>query len=153
YLRNTTLPPRGTIDPALGSRQQSSLAGPRSTIAEPRSTARRTLLSPGAQARLRRRQHPPQHVRQQPAVPVVLDIVRRIDARDGLEGPHLPVLATPPHGDALPGGESGRDPLHVVGLPPGEPERRRCLAGQKLERQDAHADEIAPVDALVALRE
>ena len=84
-------------------------------------------------------------------MPVVLHIVRRIDARYDLEGPHLPGLASRPHCDALPGGKPGRNPLDVVRLTPGEPERRRTLPGQELERQHAHADEIAPVDALVAL--
>src|SRR5690242_17925556 len=86
--------------------------------------------SPGASAiprgtddRLRRRQHPPEHVRQQPAVPVVLDVVGRIDARDNLEGPRLPVLAPRVHGQPLTRRETGSDALDVVRLSPREPER------------------------------
>ena len=40
---------------------------------------------------------------------------------------------------------------NAVGLETGEPQRLGVLAFHELQRQDAHADEVAPVDALEAL--
>src|SRR6266571_6995440 len=74
---------------------------------------------------LRLAQHPAQHVRQQPAVPVVLDVVRRIDARHRLERLRTTVLRPRAHRETLPGSEPWGDALDAVGLPAGEPERRR----------------------------
>ena len=55
---------------------------------------------------------------------VVLDLVRRVDARHGLELLHLPVGRRGAHGDALAGPEAGGEALDVVGLLPGQAERR-----------------------------
>jgi hypothetical protein len=43
--------------------------------------------------------------------------------------------------------------LDVEGLVPSSPRRRGVLAGQVLQRQHAHADEVGAVDALEALGE
>ena len=48
-------------------------------------------------------------------------------------------------------GQTLRQPEHVELLAAREAERRGVLAGLELERQDAHADQVGAVDALVAL--
>src|SRR5439155_18283054 len=96
-------------------------------------------------------EHPAEHVREESAVAVVLDVVGGIDPRDRLELARTTVLRRDAHGERLAGREAAGDPGHLVGLAARQPERGGVLAAPELERQDAHADEIAPVNALVAL--
>src|SRR5208282_2674266 len=79
----------------------------------------------------------PQDVLQDAAVPVVLALLRRVDAQARLERLRGSTLGScrDRHLAGIPLAES-RD---VEYLAAGEPERRHVLTGQELQRCDAHA--------------
>ena len=82
---------------------------------------------------------PPQHGRQDAALAVVVDLDRPVEARDRAEA-----SARPPRAGARATVTScrGPSPAEARGcgaLAAGQPERRRALARQELERQHAHA--------------
>lgn len=90
--------------------------------------------------------HAANHVVQDAPVPVVGQIDLGVEPDEHLEllalvGAHLDVLAR----------VHRRRQLDVVGLVAGEPETVGRLAGQVLQRHDAHADEVRAVNALVRL--
>src|SRR5205823_7018843 len=105
----------------------------------------------------RRRRQLPQHVLENPAVPVVLQLLRRIDPYQRAQLDARPVGASRRDGQLLaarePLGEQGGETGQIEGFFPGEPERLRGLARQELQRQNAHAYEVRAVNALVALRD
>src|SRR3954451_4835035 len=73
-----------------------------------------------------------------------------IDANPGSKGRRGAALAPDLDVDLLAGNEL-REATDRERFPPGETERRARLSMEELERQDAHADEVAPVDPLEAL--
>src|SRR5215216_4096603 len=93
-----------------------------------------------------------QHVVQDAAVAVVLDLLRSVEAHPGLELGHLAaiglgaddhlaaVLETAPHSRG-----QARDVDHLLA---GEPEARHGVAAREFQGSDAHADQVAAVDAL-----
>src|SRR5262249_47734684 len=105
---------------------------------------------PAGRAMLRGANEAAQHVGQKPPVPVVGDVVRCVDAGHDLERTRRTVGARGAHGDPLTRCEIDRETRDVDRLLAGEPERSGALSGQELERHDAHPDQIAAMDALVA---
>src|SRR3954447_12394605 len=98
-----------------------------------------------------------QYAVQYAAVPVVGDFVRGVEAHPSLEFDGIAAVTRRLHLDA-PGtfgirGHGLVEALDVEDLLAGEPERLGTLAVWELERQHAHADQVGPMDALVALRQ
>jgi len=93
----------------------------------------------------------PQHVRQNPAVLVVAQLLGRIDARQHLEGLRCAVRTACRHAQRRPRTEGIVQTRNVEPLEAGEAERVARLAVRELERQHAHADEVRPVNALERL--
>src|SRR5262249_52754246 len=83
------------------------------------------------------------------------DLLRRVDADLGDEFRHVAISGNGANLDLSSTGEFGREQLgqtdDVVSLFAGEAQRVRVLFREKLQRQDAHADEVGTVYALVAL--
>jgi aconitase A len=104
--------------------------------------ARAAKLSTPICTTLRLRAKLTQHVLQDPAVPIVLRLVRRIDAHDRFERLRDtgPVRRACVHGDATARNDALRQARDLVRFFAGERERRARLTGNELERQDAHAD-------------
>ena len=84
---------------------------------------------------------------------VVLDVVRRVDARDRLELGDPALRRGRRTLTRLPGFRPGASPSTSSVSCPVRPSDVGALSGQELERHDAHADEVAAVDALEALRD
>ena len=97
------------------------------------------------------REQLPQHVRQDAAVPVVVDLDRRVDAqlqRDLLcRRPCRTRSASP----SICGSQFAFDPSMSNVSSPLMPRTATLSLGLELQRQHAHADQIAAVDALEAL--
>src|SRR4029077_1509556 len=97
----------------------------------------------------------PQHVVQDAAVAVILDLLRGVETEAGFEGGRFAVLLPGPDGHLAAVLEVAPDPLgeafDVDQLVAGEAEGGGVLARQELQGSDAHADEVAAVDALEAL--
>src|SRR5688572_10972803 len=93
---------------------------------------------------------PPQDRGQDAAVAVVVELDGAVDAAGHLEDRRGAVVRVRGDLHPRPGLDRGDTPDRVR-LAPAEAELVRVLAGQELQRQDAHADEIRPVDALEAL--
>src|SRR2546427_563319 len=75
------------------------------------------------------RQQLSEHVRQNSTVPVVVDLIRRVDARDGGERARLAVLTFDPHRVLLTWRETLSHAVDVEHLAAGETQARRILAG------------------------
>ena len=90
--------------------------------------------------------------RQDAPLSVVVDVDRAIEAGNDLESA-LARFVIAPGDDDQPAArrETGCDALHRERLTTGETDRPDALAGQELERQDAHPDQVRTVDPLVAL--
>src|SRR5262245_58272569 len=91
-----------------------------------------------------------QHVLEDAAMPVVLELDRGIDSRPRIERR----FAARPAGandHAFTGRELLLDPRHRKGFFSSQPEARARLTVTEFERQDAHADQVRAMDALVAL--
>ena len=95
---------------------------------------------------------PAQDRRQDAALLVVVDLDRAVEPGDRLEPPLLAALVRERRPSAAgAGARPSARPADRVRLAAGQAERRGALAGQELERQDAHPDEVGAVDPLVAL--
>jgi len=68
----------------------------------------------------------PQHVMQNPAMPVVLELLRRVDAQPRFESLRLAAVAVRDDRDRL--GGSAIETDHIEGLLAGKPQARRILA-------------------------
>src|SRR5690606_22565544 len=100
----------------------------------------------GRYGRILRLQQLPQHILQDAAVAVVLDLLWRVDANDCLEA-ELPAavgIASDDLHHARPLGlrEGALEALDVEHLAAGDPQLRIRLARLELQRQYAHADEV-----------
>src|SRR2546427_5797570 len=96
-------------------------------------------------------QHLPQNVLQDPAVMVVGDFFGCIHARDDGESLEFAVVRLRMDGDWLLGREV-RDAFDFENFVTRQPQRFAILAIFEFEREHTHAEEVAPMDALVALR-
>src|SRR5690348_17076979 len=96
---------------------------------------------------------PAQHRLQDAPVAVVADVNRAIQSRNCRELPRRAVLTAHAHRHLLPRLQLPGDPHDVVRLAACEIQRLPALPRLELQRQDAHPHQIAPVDALVALRQ
>src|SRR5438093_7603619 len=94
-----------------------------------------------------------QHVRQDSTVLESDQFFRRVDARDRLELDRRVAVAERADGDEAGGPQALRDAGQLVALAARQPERRRRAAWLVLQRQHAHVDEVAAVNALEALGE
>src|SRR5690348_4167732 len=94
--------------------------------------------------------HLPQDHGEDAAVAVVLDVRRTVEPGEHLELHRLAVLAPGDHRQRLARLQARLDALDGERLRARQAERLRALAGAELERQDAHADQVGAVDALVA---
>src|SRR3989440_12441033 len=88
-----------------------------------------------------------QHKRQNPAVPIIIDLDRRIDPKLHRQRAFLPVRSFDLQRDLLSwfdrvGQSRDRKLLRTV-----EPERLRGCALEKLQGQHAHADEVRTVNS------
>src|SRR6478752_1345127 len=108
---------------------------------KPRSVGDGPGLSGGAAGRPLASGDLAQHVLQDAAVAVVVGFTRGIDAQDRIEA----------RGGAVFGG--GGDALNREGFRTRQAQAGGVLAGRELQGQDAHADQVGAVDALVALRD
>src|SRR5215472_11419301 len=93
----------------------------------------------------------PQHVRQDAAVFERDELLGRVDARHNAELDRSPVAIAGMDGNGRSWLQTFRDAVNRVDLTAGEADGRSRLAALKLQRQDAHVDEVAPVNALEAL--
>ena len=98
-------------------------------------------------ARSVRLRQPPQDRRQDPALAVVVDVDRPVEAGDGAEPPLAAIVGSDGDGHAGPRSELGQT-VDLVFLAAGEPERCGSLARLELEWQHAHPDEVAAMDPL-----
>src|SRR5947208_7773582 len=94
-----------------------------------------------------------EHVRQDSTMLEGDQFFRRVDARDRLELDRRVAAAERADGDEAAGPQALRDAGQLVALAAGQPERRRRAAWLVLQRQHAHVDEVAAVNALEALGE
>src|SRR6478736_5157737 len=92
-----------------------------------------------------------QHIVQDAAVLVVLALLGGVDAHARLELQRRPFQRRSRDGHGLAGWIAAADDVET--FLSGEPQRRRALAGQELQRQHAHSDEVGAMDALEALRD
>ena len=83
------------------------------------------------------------------AVPIVGDFLRGVDADACCEGFRRAVGGFGGNGCFFAGSEAGYA-ADVENFMAGETEGFASFAGEKFERENAHADEIAAVDAFVA---
>ena len=90
-------------------------------------------------------------------MPVIVGFLRRIDAGNGGKRLHRTVFGRRLHGHLAVIGQTvrqqGIDPFDPEHLLTGQAQRRRSFANFELERQNAHADQVRAVDALVAFRQ
>src|SRR5690349_20842093 len=95
-----------------------------------------------------------QNVLQNAAVRVVQRLLRRVDAKNGLELFCVwPVLRPNFHSGA--GGESldqGSDSCDLKDFVPGQRKRFGALSGQELQGQNSHPNKVGAMNALVAFR-
>src|SRR5207302_5553099 len=87
------------------------------------------------------------------AMAVVLDLDGRIDSTNHIERELAAIRAPAVYVELLPRPQPSRNARHAKCLEPCQSERLPSLALLKLQRQHAHADEVAAVDALVTLGE
>src|SRR5687768_11437340 len=92
-----------------------------------------------------------QDVGQDAVVIVVLHLDRRVDSGDYLEGLHRTVGRRRSYVETLARRQVRLDATNVEHLFTGQTQARDRFARQELERQDAHTDEVAAMDALKAL--
>ena len=88
---------------------------------------------------------------QNAAVPVVVDLHGRIDAHRCGKCRHSTIIRRSRYRRVLKQSQVVADSLDIEHLPAREPQRRRAFAVLVLERQDAHAHQIAPVNPFVTL--
>src|SRR6266550_3527375 len=93
----------------------------------------------------------PQHVLQNPSMPIVIQFRGCIDTADNLELRDLAVIAGRLDGEFLSQLESGRDASDIELLESRQTEELEVLAGLELQGHDSHADQITAVNALKAL--
>src|SRR3989442_13430925 len=97
----------------------------------------------------------PQHVLEDPAVAVVLELLWGVDPHDRTELERRPVGSGRLHRKRFavrePPREHGTEPGDFGTLAAGEPVRCDALVVQDMHRHAAHPDEVRSVDALVAL--
>src|SRR5262245_10865656 len=86
-------------------------------------------------------------------MPIVIQFRRGIDAADYLELGDFAVIGGRLYSEFLSQLESGRDASHIELLESRQTERLKILAGLELQRHDAHADQVAAVNAFKALRD
>src|SRR5574342_425597 len=84
-------------------------------------------------------------------MPVVLQLDRRIQSNAGVKGRRTAVFPCGRYPYRAARLEPRDDPADRERLAAGQPQRRGTLALRELERQHAHADQVAAVNALVAL--
>src|SRR5690606_3472988 len=94
-----------------------------------------------------------QHVLQDAAVSIVVELDRRIDPGHHLEALRLAVLAARDDLERLADREVAGDAADVVRLLTRQAERLHVLPLEELQRQHAHADQVAAVDALERARD
>src|SRR5712692_9883240 len=92
----------------------------------------------------------PEHIRQDPAMPERDQLLGGVDTRDGLELDHVAVLPMRVNRNDAARPQPLRDPGELITLLAGQPDGRRRRAALELQRQHAHVDEVAAVDALEA---
>src|SRR5690606_11091928 len=85
------------------------------------------------------------------SVTVVVELVGGVDPAEHAEGAGAAVLARRGDLEALAGLESFGDATDAEGLAAGQPQALRVLAALELQREHAHAHQVAAVDALEAL--
>src|SRR2546427_5920231 len=97
----------------------------------------------------------PQHVLEDSAVAVMLQLLRRVDA-DGYRELHTRAVRPrrPDHQllaarESL--GEHGAEPRDLEHFFSGQAELLRRFVGEELQREDSHPHQVRPVDPLVAL--
>src|SRR6478609_388700 len=119
---------------------------------KPRSVVDGPGLSGGAAGRPLASGDLAQHVLQDAAVAVVVGFTRGIDAQDRVEGGGAAVFGRRGDLEGLRRGAlvQGGDALNGEGFRAGQPQAGGVLSGRVLQRQDAHADQVVAVDALVA---
>src|SRR5262249_1715531 len=114
-------------------------------FADRRASAKRSLLS----------YELPEDVLQNPPVLVVKHLLRRVDTHAGAERARFSVRALGGNGYVPAAAEAGRKRCRQtddrVDFLARKPQGGCRFSRQELQGQDAHADEIAAVDALVAL--
>src|SRR5438874_10995885 len=99
---------------------------------------------------LLRLQQPPQHRKQNSTVLIVGHLDRAIPSGDRREGEGGTILSRHFHGHFLARHEVVLNALDIVDLSACEPERFFVLTRFELQREDAHADEVAAVNTLEA---
>src|SRR5438874_10751274 len=90
-------------------------------------------------------------VGQDAAVAVVLDLDRRVDSTDDVEGEFAAVGPPPVNPERLAWPQARGDACDAERLAPGQLQCLARVALLELQREHAHADQIAAVDPLEAL--
>src|SRR3990172_2715698 len=93
----------------------------------------------------------PQHVLQNSAIPVIVQLRRRVDAADHLKLTGRALVAHRLDAEFRPDLESVGDAGDVELLESAKPVGLEIFAGLEHQRHDAHADQVAAVNALEAL--
>src|SRR5690349_12343187 len=94
----------------------------------------------------------PQHIGQNAAMLVVVDLDRRVDAANHWNGLGLAGGACEAQREILLRFQTGCQAKHVVALGPIELERQSVGAFLKLEWQHAHTDQVRSMDSFETLR-
>src|ERR1041385_3151876 len=85
----------------------------------------------------------PQHILQNPAVLVIVDLVGSVDTCDGLELLFLAGLISNANVDEHPRFDAGRNTLDIESFKSSEVQSCRTFAIFELQRKHSHSDEIA----------
>src|SRR5688572_1701045 len=93
----------------------------------------------------------PEHVVQDPSVPVVAELLGCVDSGDGLEGFRRGTRRTGPHGEHGAWAHGLVEPLEVERLEAREPERLARFALRELERNHAHPHQVRAMNPLERL--
>src|SRR5215472_14078993 len=93
----------------------------------------------------------PQHVLQDSAMLVILNLVGRVDASDRLAGFDFSVLATGANCHLHSGRDSAGNSLDIENFEAGETEARGGFSVLELQRKYSHSNQIAAMDAFEAL--
>src|SRR5579859_423380 len=147
----TVCPPAPTISPAASSilRARSSSEAHRSK--NPRPAARAGVSSFQGASLRSTLHHVPQHILQDAAMPVVLDLVEGIDPAGHGHVLLRPIRPRDGHGNIHARLDAGSDAGNVEDLRAVELQGLAGHAVLELQRQEAHTDQVRAVDALEAL--
>ena len=94
-----------------------------------------------------------QHELKNAAVTVVLNLVRRVDARNRFDGSGLTVITRHLDGQLLSRFQTRRNSTNIEFLKPGQAQRFCSLSRKVLQRQNPHSNEVAAMNPFVTFRQ